>query len=264
MTTQDYSDTHRLFLQAVISRRFMSEKDAIDLHARVCQATKGMSSPFDQDDFTDFINTVNDSLSSLEFEIRRAQDEANGDKILALTNTNEQKIAQVATGYTPLELEYFKHLLDAIVTADDELYCISSTAAVNEASKLKNKENKSLQLTKAGAEDLISRFVQDKWLIRSKKGALSLSTRTLLELQSFLKEAYEDQIQECTLCMEIITKGQRCNVAACAARLHQHCAMKYFGNMNNPVCPSCRSPWDGKTLIGLAPNAEAPHTIRRR
>ena len=64
--------------------------------------------------------------------------------------------------------------------------------------------------------------------------------------------------------MEIITKGQRCNVAACAARLHQHCAMKYFGNMNNPVCPSCRSPWDGKTLIGLAPNAEAPHTIRRR
>lgn len=54
------------------------------------------------------------------------------------------------------------------MTADDELYCISSTAAVNEASKLKNKENKSLQLTKAGAEDLISRFVQDKWLIRSK------------------------------------------------------------------------------------------------
>lgn len=52
--------------------------------------------------------------------------------------------------------------------ADDELYCISSTAAVNEASKLKNKENKSLQLTKAGAEDLLSRFVQDKWLIRSK------------------------------------------------------------------------------------------------
>lgn len=54
------------------------------------------------------------------------------------------------------------------MTADDELYCISSTAAVNEASKLKNKENKSLQLTKAGAEDLISRFVQDKWLNRSK------------------------------------------------------------------------------------------------
>ncbi|KAG0289135.1 hypothetical protein BGZ96_007228 [Linnemannia gamsii] len=256
MTTPNYSDTHRLFLQAVISRRFMTEDTAIQLYAHVM--------PFDQDDFTDFVNTVNDSLSSVELEIRRAQDEATGEKILALTNVNEQKIAQVATGYTPLELEYFKHLLEAIVMADDELYCISSTAAVNEAAKLKNKDNKSLQLTKAGAEDLLTRFVQDKWFIKSETGALSLSTRTLLELQSFLKEGYEEQMQECTLCMDIITKGQRCNVAACAARLHQHCATRYFENMNNPTCPSCRSPWDGKTLIGLAPKAEAPHTIRRR
>jgi hypothetical protein len=52
--------------------------------------------------------------------------------------------------------------------ADDELYCISSTAAVNEATKLKNKDNKSLQLTKTGAEDLLTRFVQDKWFIKSK------------------------------------------------------------------------------------------------
>lgn len=52
--------------------------------------------------------------------------------------------------------------------ADDELYCISSTAAVNEAAKLKNKDNKSLQLTKAGAEDLLTRFIQDKWFIKSE------------------------------------------------------------------------------------------------
>ncbi|KAF9091193.1 hypothetical protein BGX29_004155 [Mortierella sp. GBA35] len=256
MTTPDYTDTHRLFLQAVISRRFMKEATAIQLYAQVL--------PFDQDDFLDFVSRVNESLNSVELEIRRAQDEVTGDPVLALTNTNEQKIAQAATGYTPLELEYFKHLMDAIVTADDELYCISSTAAVNEAAKLKNKDNKALQLTKRDAEDLLTRFIQDKWFIKSKTGALSLSMRTLLELQTFLKEGYEEQIQECTLCMEIITKGQRCNVAACSARLHQHCAERYFGNMNNPACPSCRSPWDGKTLIGLAPNAEAPHNIRRR
>ncbi|KAG0378353.1 hypothetical protein BGX24_004085 [Mortierella sp. AD032] len=256
MTTADYTDTHRLFLQAVISRRFMKEDTAKELFSK--------SLPFDQDDFTEFVNTVNQSLNSVELEIRRTQDEATGDDVLALTNTNEQKIAQVATGYTPLELEYFKHLLDAIVMADDELYCISSTAAVNEASKLKNKDNRSLQLTKSGAEELLTRFVQDMWLIKSETGALSLSTRTLLELQTFLKEGYEEQMQECTLCLEILTKGQRCNVAACAARLHHHCAKTYYENMNNPLCPTCRSPWDGKVLIGLAPNAEAPLNIRRR
>ncbi|KAF9908694.1 hypothetical protein EC991_009622 [Linnemannia zychae] len=256
MTSPEYTDTHRLFLQAVISRRFMKEGVALKLYSHAL--------PFDQDDFSDFVDKVNGALNNVELEIRRTKDEATGEEVLALTNTNEQKIAQVATGYTPLELEYFKHLMDAIVMADDELYCISSTAAVNEASKLKNKDNKSLQLTKSGAEELLSRFVQDMWFIKSKKGALSLSTRTLLELQTFLKEGYEEQMKECTLCLEILTKGQRCNVAACAARLHHHCAKEYFQNMNNPICPTCRSPWDGKTLVGLAPNAEAPHTIRRR
>ncbi|KAF9926961.1 hypothetical protein FBU30_003603 [Linnemannia zychae] len=220
--------------------------------------------PFDQDDFLGFLNRINDSLNDVELEIKRVQDELSGDYVLALTNTNEQKIAQVATGYSPLELEYFKHLLEAIVMADDELYCVSSTAAINETARLKNKENKPLQLTKSAAEELIGRFIRDKWFVKSKSGALSLSTRTLLELQTFLKEAYEEQIQECTFCLEIITKGQRCSVGACAARLHNHCAKVYYQNMSNPKCPTCQSSWDGKTLIGLPPGVEAPHSIRHR
>jgi hypothetical protein len=88
--------------------------------------------------------------------------------------------------------------------------------------------------------------------------------RSLLELQSYLKETYDDQIQECTLCMEIITKGQRCKVAACNSRLHQHCAAAYFKNMNNPVCPTCHSAWDGKILIGLADRTAAPSTVWKR
>jgi hypothetical protein len=43
MNNPHYTDTHRLFLQAVISRRFMKESAAIQLYAHVCQATKGMS-----------------------------------------------------------------------------------------------------------------------------------------------------------------------------------------------------------------------------
>ncbi|KAF8938354.1 hypothetical protein BGZ58_001086 [Dissophora ornata] len=183
---------------------------------------------------------------------------------MALTNTNGQKIAQVATEYSPTELEYFKHLLDAIVMADDEAYCISSTAALHEAGQLKNKENKSLSLTKREAEALLDRFVADKWFIRSAAGAYSLSMRSLLELQTYLKETYGDQIQECTLCMEIITKGQRCQVAACSCRLHYHCAGAYFKNMNNPVCPTCHSAWSAKVLIGLSDRTSAPSKVRRR
>ena len=39
---------------------------------------------FDQDDFPDFVNAVNESLNDVELEIRRAQDELTGDAVLAL------------------------------------------------------------------------------------------------------------------------------------------------------------------------------------
>ncbi|KAF9388568.1 hypothetical protein CPB97_000786 [Podila verticillata] len=261
MTSSGFKDTHRLFLQAVISRRLMTEDAAQDLYSQVCQATQEQ---YSEDDFADFIGQLNEGLNSVEFEFRRSQDETNGDPIIALTNTNGQKIAQVATSYSPTELEYFKHLLDAIVMAEDEAYCISSTAALNESGKLKNKENKALTLSKKDADTLLDRYIADKWFIKSKAGALSLSMRSLLELQTYLKETYGEQMQECTLCMEIITKGQRCATSACASRLHHHCARTYFQNMNNPACPTCNNPWNGKLLIGLSDNTTAPSSVSRR
>ncbi|KAF9100079.1 hypothetical protein BGX27_000488 [Mortierella sp. AM989] len=254
MTESGFTNLHRLFLQAAISRRLMTEATALDVY----------SQRFDAENFSDFITQLNEGLNNVELEFRQAQDEMTGATVMALTNTNGQKIAQVATGYTPTELEYFKHLLDSIVMADDEMYCISSTAALHEAGRLKNKENKPLSLTKREAETLLDRFVADKWFVRSRAGAYSLSMRTLLELQTYLKETYGDQIQECTLCMEIITKGQRCSVAACSSRMHHHCASKYFENRNNPKCTTCHTAWSGKVLIGLSDGASAPSKVRKR
>ncbi|GJJ78588.1 non-structural maintenance of chromosomes element 1 [Entomortierella parvispora] len=261
MATSGFTDLHRLYLQAAISKRLMTEATAQDLYSRVCTVTE---EPYDRENFSDFITQLNEGLNSVELEFRRAQDEVTGVPVIALTNTNGQKIAQVATRYSPTELEYFKHLLDAIIMADDEAFCISSTAALHEAGKLKNKENKAVALTKKDAEALLDRFVADQWFIQSTAGAYSLSMRSLLELQTFLKETYDDQIQECTLCMEIITKGQRCTVAACSSRLHQHCASAYFKNMARPVCPTCHSAWDGKILIGLSDRTAAPSTVWKR
>ncbi|KAF9970034.1 hypothetical protein BGZ73_007361 [Actinomortierella ambigua] len=261
-----FTNTHRLFLQAAISRRHMDEATAKDLYKRVCEATHGMSlfNEYDADNYDEFIDKLNEGLNSVEFEFRRAVDEVTGQPVISLTNTNGQKIAQVATSYNPTELEYFKHLLDAIVNADDDAFCIGSKAALIESSNLKNKDNKPLVLTKKEAEALLARFVADQWFLRSSAGAYSLSMRTLLELQTFLKETYPNQIQECTLCMDIITKGQRCQVSACAARLHHHCAQRYFQNRTNKTCPTCQSQWTGNMLIGIGDTDQAPSSVSTR
>ncbi|KAF9163951.1 hypothetical protein DFQ26_001952 [Actinomortierella ambigua] len=256
MAASGFTDTHRLFLQAAISRRHMDEVTARDLYQRV--------SEYDAGEYEEFIGKLNEGLNSVEFEFRRAVDEVTGQPVLSLTNTNGQKIAQVATSYNPTELEFFKHLVDAIVNADDEAFCIGSKAALIESSNLKNKDNKPLTLSKKDAESLLSRFVADQWFLRSSAGAYSLSMRTLLELQTYLKETYPDQIQECTLCMDIITKGQRCQVSACAARLHHHCAQRYFQNRTNKACPTCQSQWTGAMLIGLRDQDPAPSSMSSR
>ncbi|KAF9428279.1 hypothetical protein BGZ94_002910 [Podila epigama] len=260
MTTSGFTDTHRLFLQGAISRRLMTDDVAQDLYRNACEATNVQ---YDRANYSDFVAQLNEGLNSVEFEFRSAQDETNGIPVIALTNTNGQKIAQVATSYTPVELEYFKHLLDAIMMAADEAYCISSTAALNKAGNLKNKDDKSLTLSKKDADALLDRFVADKWFIKSSAGAYSLSMRTILELHTYLKDAYEDQLLECSLCMETITKGQRCTVAACSTRIHHHCAADYFKNTNTR-CPACSSPWTGKVLIGLSDNTTAPSRINTR
>lgn len=44
MTSSGFKDSHRLFLQAAISRRIMTEVAAQDLYRQVCQVTQGMTS----------------------------------------------------------------------------------------------------------------------------------------------------------------------------------------------------------------------------
>ncbi|KAI9342042.1 hypothetical protein DFJ73DRAFT_532402 [Zopfochytrium polystomum] len=126
--------------------------------------------------------------------------------------------------------------------SDDETYEISSTGALRESSSVKP------PLTKRAAEDLIHSFVRDGWLVNNA-GYLSLSLRSVLELKSYLREEYDDQIRFCTLCKEIVTTHyQRCCLADCAGRLHLHCAKVYFES-HPALCPvsSCHSPWRGES-----------------
>ena len=74
-----------------------------------------------------------------------------------------------------------------------------------------------------------------------RRGRFSLSSRTLLELQSYLKANYEEDIYECTLCFELLTVGVRCYIPACSARLHNHCYKRFA--RDSRICPTCRTDW---------------------
>jgi hypothetical protein len=57
--------------------------------------------------------------------------------------------------------------------------------------------------------------------------------RSIIELQDYLKETFEDDVHECLMCMEIVTIGERCSQERCNVRLHLHCAAGYFPEEEN-------------------------------
>ncbi|CAG8450490.1 6717_t:CDS:2 [Diversispora eburnea] len=238
--TSSYANSHRLFLQASMSERFFPETKAIEMYRKAYLANN-VRRPTET--FQEFMASINQKLNSIDMEFRKSHDETDGTPVWALVNTNGDEISKLVTEYTAVEISYFKHLIELIVTADYEEFSVSSITALREASKLKT------TITKSAAESLLQKFVEDKWLILSKNGKYSLSQRAILELQVYLKETYEDNLIECTLCYDIITKGQRCDVQQCKSRFHHHCSRNYFASQTEKVCPSCKIAWKESNVI---------------
>ncbi|KAG6854633.1 hypothetical protein C0991_004235 [Blastosporella zonata] len=228
---------------AIFSRAILSAKLAQTLWAKSIDAVNaanpelGIRMPPGRHAWDAFVTKINKSLDGLDLEFRHLHDEDSGKEMYALVNRKEDEIAQIATEYTPPEIAFFKAIIDLIMTAPRESFSASSTAALREVSTIKPKTN----MTKTQAEVVLGSFVAKGWLVKSKRGRYSLSTRSLLELLPYLKSTYPDDIVECTICMEILTRGIACPTNNCKTRMHYHCFTNYKRRQNS--CPSCRVEW---------------------
>lgn len=101
---------------------------------------------------------------------------------------------------------------------------------------------KTKALTAREAETLIARFVDDKWLSIPERGHLAIGPRCLLELRQYIEGEYANYITECTVCTDIVFKGESCLNNACTIKLHHHCARRWFHGKARK-CPSCTNPW---------------------
>ncbi|KDQ60700.1 hypothetical protein JAAARDRAFT_708550 [Jaapia argillacea MUCL 33604] len=247
------NDVQRLFLQAVLSRRIVSYKLACAIWKKCAEATVEVAIPRDDDRaaWDGFITKINESLNALNLEFRHLTDEISGRETYALVNRKGDEIAQMATDYTPAEIVYFKAIVEQIMLAPHESFSVSSLAALRELSYLKS------TMTKTQGETVLGSFVAKGWLVKSDRGRYSLSTRTRLELLPYIKSTYPDEMIECTICMEILTRGIACYTRNCKARLHTHCYNNYRRLHQN--CPACGQNWtaeaNAKKLVQVGEGA---------
>ncbi|KAF8797954.1 hypothetical protein BYT27DRAFT_7203644 [Phlegmacium glaucopus] len=235
------ADVDRLFLQAVLSRGLLSSTLAQSLWEKSIDAVNASNNslnipnPKDKDSWNAFVAKINRSLDKLDLEFRHMHDELSGKEMYAIVNRKGDEIAQMATDYTPAEITFFKAIVEQIILAPREAFSVSSLAALRELNAAK------INMTKSQAEIILASFVSKGWLLKSKRGRYSLSTRALLELLPYLKSTYPEEILECTICMEILTRGVGCHTPNCKIRMHHHCLVKFRRQKNS--CPACKAAW---------------------
>lgn len=239
------NDGHRLFLQSFMSRGILNAKEVKQLF-KICCLKYKIPHPENEREaqapLLEFVRTINNHIEPFHMQIRKGVSEDDGSSSYGLVCTSESTITKLASDYTPSELEFFKKLIEIIVASDNAE--VGSTETLNLVSRLENVK----KLSKDDAEDLLSRLETNKW-IKMTHGKISLATRSLLELDQYILEIYQDDVEKCNICKKLCLKGQTC--PSCGTKLHFHCASKLFEKEENPKCPKqgCKKAW--------------PHEIKR-
>ncbi|XP_069503283.1 non-structural maintenance of chromosomes element 1 homolog isoform X2 [Ambystoma mexicanum] len=148
------TDSHRRFLQILMSHGIMEGSEARALHRHCCEVHKVH---YAHDKLDDFIDVINLQLQPLFMHIRKGMSEDDGRRHYALVNLAETEVTKMASDYAENELELFRKTMDLIIMSDNGL--VSSTNVLNLTDELQVKKMK-----KKEAEQVLQSFVQDKWL----------------------------------------------------------------------------------------------------
>lgn len=283
---EDYDNTHRAFLQALLARQTITFEEAKPLLAAIqsAQTPDRPTLPEDisREDFDNYIHTLNAAISPFDFEIKSTLHQKTRERVHALVNTTSDALTQLATVHTADEIAFVKRVLDAMFetynTRRAEVMALTSMQALKLAKPAGNDERRrdsgtqaqsqaaNAGLTMSQAEKVLAQMEAEGWFELSQKGFYSLSPRALMELRSWLVDTYNDmpedeeddeeedehvKIKLCSACREIVTMGQRCPDLKCNARLHNHCVQNIFrAQGGRQQCPTCKTAWTEPPAVG--------------
>ncbi|KAG9279984.1 non-structural maintenance of chromosomes element 1 homolog [Astyanax mexicanus] len=225
-------DSHKRFLQTLMSNGIISSIQAKALHRHCCE-THGAH--YSADRLDEFIDVINANLQPMFMYIRKGMSEEDGVQYYALVNTAETDITRMSSDYADNELELFRKTMDLIV--DSENGAASSTDVLNCADSLQTKKMK-----KKETELVLNKFVQDKWL-NEKQGVYTLSTRCIIEMEQYMRLIYQDLIKVCHVCHNVAIQSQICENPTCGIQMHLPCVAIYFKGRSDPLCPACNQFW---------------------
>ncbi|CAG5127571.1 unnamed protein product [Candidula unifasciata] len=222
-------DKRKIFMQCFLSKGILSATEVKELLIFCGVPVESKS------DMANFVLSVNASLAPFHLEIKKGIQEDDGASFYCLVNTVESSISRMSSTYSSTELELFKKLVEQIVETDDGK--LGSLAALSLTEKLDKR------MGKEEAENFFDRLERDKWIKKELDGKISLSVRSIVELDQYLKDMYPDVIRICYICSKLCLLGENCD--SCTIKIHKKCARTLFEHCTEKRCPdkNCRSVW---------------------
>ncbi|KAG9017085.1 hypothetical protein FRB90_001815 [Tulasnella sp. 427] len=194
----------KLFLQAMMTRRIVSEKLAMELWRASVDAVRKVEPNVEAlQEWGPFLGNVKHLLDPLGLDIKGTVIEDTGEKALILVNLVRDEIAQLATAYTATEITFFKQIVELIVMAPNESYSAGEITCLKEGLQLPA----GMKVPLRHATKLLGSFAANGWLHKSKRSRYSLGPRAVVELRGYLTETYEEEnLQICPTCSGLVFK----------------------------------------------------------
>ncbi|OMJ18731.1 Non-structural maintenance of chromosomes element 1-like protein [Smittium culicis] len=214
----------QLLIQQFLASRYFSEDQIKDL----------MHKYYTQEcNYRDQIEICNKKLEVFGLQLIKGIDEISGEGLWVLCDIRRDSLTNLATNYSPLEITFLKIVIDSIITADDSKFSLSYHDAIRKHSLVGIQSFKQKEASAA-----LLKFQADDWLTLSQTGHFRISTKTLIELNTYLSEIYKDELASCYLCSGLITIGFYCD--NCSKSTHAIC----FNQLSKqtpplPLCLDC-------------------------
>merc|ERR1712168_1026065 len=184
---------------------------------------------------TSVVAAINSTLEPYDMQIKKCLCEVNATNFYALVNQTEHPINKLSPYYSPAQLELFKKVVEEVVT--------SETGTVSSLQVLNFEFGEAVKFSRKEREETVTKMVEDKWLFQ-ESGEISLSARSINELEVYIREVHKDEAVICPACNVLIIRGQRCVKPTCHVRVHKRCAKKLFKTGTQRKCPKCKTPWN--------------------
>lgn len=191
----------------------------------------------DDETMYQLVQNTNKKLQRFNMMVRASMDEITGTRYYVLISTVDNEITQAASHYNPKQIEFFKLILQAIVSDpngvidDENLKSLAERASLVTTSRTRS--------TLPEYRQLFNEWLVKEWL-KTVPDGITLGVRSTAELDVFIKQKLVAQPDDlnCRSCNSISIYSKSC--PSCGARFHKRCS-KMSIDQETGNCKSCKN-----------------------